>query len=100
MTVLPSPENVTAGSPLSSSCFRICRWVSLTFQTVAFALDLRASEFSRELFKSVFSIPHSSMAPLDLIPIDFQNQAFGGLIFLVLDPGVKVPDVGHRPFTL
>lgn len=38
------------------------------------------------------------MVPLDLIPVDFQNQTFLGLLFLMLDL-VEVPDVRHSPFT-
>lgn len=53
------------------------------FQTVAFLLDLRASRSVHESFKSGYSIPFNSMISLELIPIDFQNQAFWGLIFLL-----------------
>lgn len=40
------------------------------------------------------------MVPLDLIPVDFQNQVFWELIFLVPDTRVWMPEVGHSPFTL
>lgn len=92
----------------SNCCFRAGsqgKWVFLTdglssFQIVAFTLDLRASEFAYKLFKRGFSIPCSSVVPWDLIPVDFQNQTFWGLISPVQDPRVGVPDVGHSPLSL
>lgn len=45
------------------------------------------------------SIPYSSLVPLDLIPTEFQNQAFGGFIFPVLGSVLRVLDVRYHPFT-
>lgn len=89
---------------LSGSCFSKCVFLTYgyglgTFHTVAFALNLRASEPLYEPFKSMFSISYCSMALLHLITIDFQNQAYGGLVALVSDPRVRVPDVGHSPLS-
>lgn len=70
------------------------KWFSPTydlgaFQSIASALDLRTSGFVRSPFKSDISLPYSSMTVLALIPIDFPNQTFWGLIF-------PLPYVGHH----
>ena len=62
-------------------------------------LVLSTREFVQEPFKSRITIPCSSMVFLVLIPINFPNQTFWGLIFPVPAPRVRVPDVGHNPFT-
>lgn len=46
--------------------------------------------------KSEFSVPFSFLAFLDVIPIDFQNLAFGGIVFPGQDLRVGVPEVGTR----
>ena len=50
-----SPEKITGACCLSSSCFRISKWVPLTsslgtFQTVVFVLDVRVTESVWEVF--------------------------------------------------
>ena len=98
LPVFLSPDKFTAVSCFSGSLFRISKGLSLvyglgTFQTVALALDLRASRSAHKPFKSRFFLPCSSVFPLDLIPVDFQNQMFWGLVFLAPDARVKVPAV-------
>ena len=80
---LLSLEKVPAGSWLSSNHFKISKWVSLayglgTLQILALALALSTNWSLHKPFKSSSSIPYSSMVLLDLVPIDFQNQAFEG----------------------
>lgn len=102
-TSVLSPETVTAGFCFSGSCYRISKLVSFiyglgTFLIVAFVLDLRVNKLCKS-FNSGFNIPYSSMVPLNFIPTEFQNQAFWGLSFLVLDLRVRMPDLRHSPFT-
>lgn len=87
-SVFPSLDKVPAGSCLSSSCFKISQWVSFTyglgsFQSVAVALDLRASVFALEHIKGRSSISYISMIRLVLNSIDFQSHMFWGLVFPV-----------------
>lgn len=68
------------------------------FHSITFVLDLRISGFAHEPFKSGTSVPYSSAFLLVLIPIDFQTQMFGDLVFLVSVLWVRVPVVGLKPF--
>lgn len=56
------------------------------FQSVAFVLNISTNGSVHESFKSGFSILNNFMVLLVLIPIDFQNQIFWGLVFLMLNP--------------
>ena len=62
-----------------------------TFQSSASALILKASKSVSVLFKSRVSVSYSLLVS----PTGFQNQEMG-LIFLVLDPRVGVPNVGLK----
>ena len=87
--------SILTGSCLSGSCFKINKYVPFSygpwaFQSVVFALVFRYSEFMREPFKSMFSVPWSSVVFLDIFSVDFQSQIFWGLVFPVQGLGVGV----------
>ena len=62
-----------------------------------FALHPGASEPVHEPFKSEVTVSYSPLVLLDIRPIGFQSQIFGGLIFPVQVPRVGGPDVGLKP---
>ena len=52
-----------------------------------------------EPFKTGLFIPYSCMISLDIIPSVFQSLPFRGLVPLVQDLRVEMPDVEHKPIT-
>lgn len=97
-------DKVPAGSCLSSSHFKITKWVFCAyglgaFHSVTFVLDLRMGGSAHEPFKSGISVPYSSVFLLVLIPIDFQNQMFGDLVLPEPVLWVRMPAVRLNPFT-
>lgn len=68
--------------------------VQAVFKLVFSTLDPRVTESAQEPF-----FPYSTMVFLDIIPIVFQTQAFGGFICPVQDLRVGVPDVEHKALT-
>ena len=73
--------------------------VQAVFKLVFSALDPRVTESAQEPFKNGFFFPYSTTVFLDIIPIVFQTQAFGGFIAPVQGLRVGVPDVEHKALT-
>lgn len=91
-----SQRRVPACFFLSSRCFKISRWVSLTIIYVLFNLVICAN-FNVEVdsikpLKSRFSVLYSFIDFLYIIPIGLQSQVFWGSS-PVQDLWVGVPDV-------
>lgn len=58
-----------------------------------FVLFLRSNEFTDEPFKSEFLVPYGPVVFLCLFPTDFQSQVLEGLLSLVQDLWVGLPDI-------
>lgn len=54
------------------------------------------SESGHETLRQ-FLIPFTSMVFQDVIPVDFQSQAFGNLVSPEQDVMVGMPNVEHKP---
>ena len=100
-TIVSVPREIHWESAcLSIGRIRISKWVSLTYALGTFQTCWISGQMGFcKPFKSRFSISYSSAFPLDLIPVDFQNQTSWRFVFLVPDPTVRVLDVWHSPFT-
>lgn len=103
LPVLLSPEKVTAGSclqPHQDQQMGLLLSYSLGTLQIISAVEFRMSGWACEPFMSRFVVLYSSMVSLDLILVDFQNQVFWELVFLMSDTRVRMPEVRHSPFTL
>lgn len=69
------------------------------FQTAAFVVDLRTSEFVHRPFKNRVLVSYSPLALLKLNPDDFQSQLLWGLVLLVQVSRSGLPDMGLEPLT-
>ena len=66
-----------------------------------FCTGFGASESTHEPFKNVFSFPYSSMFLfLNAIPFGFQSHVFWGLVSLVQNLRVWMPDAEHKSLAL
>ena len=84
-------------SCLSGGCFKVCKWISFIYHLCAFQIGcfglVSGSSESHKLFKSGVSILHSFLIFLNIIPIDFQNLLFMGLVSPVQDLRGGMPDM-------
>ena len=85
----------------SGGGFKISKWISLTyglgnFQTAAFVLGLRVSLHVSLSDWNLSSLEFLGL--LDISPIDFQSQMFGGLFLHCRSQGLKCLMLGgHKP---
>lgn len=83
---LCSQEKVPVSSYLSRSCFKISKWVSITydlgnFHTAAFHWISGQMGLCASPLRARSPLFYISVVLLDLIPIDFQNRCFRGSLF-------------------
>lgn len=85
LTVSQSWRSNPTNYSFSGRHFKVNEWVPFTysmwvFQSGVFVLFFRSSKFLHEPFKSIFSIPFSSIAFLDIFIIGFQRQRLTSLL--------------------
>lgn len=105
--LLPASQSlwrVPAGFYLSSSCFKVSKWVSLPmvmrFLIWSFVMISRSRQTACKSLKSRFSVLYSFIIFLYTIPIGFRSQVFWGSSFLCNKCDSRMPDVEFKCLTL
>lgn len=95
-------QRALTGSCPSSRCFKISKLISFTFglcalQTVGFLWGPRGSESVCESFWSKMSFSSSPLVHLDVSPVGFQSQTFGGSSLQCRSQGLRCLMWGMNP---